>query len=245
MLAMRAWRQLLPWLLFPVLSGADLFLTWRLLGQGRSAVYESNPVAAWCLGHFGWAGLVWFKLGAVVVVLGACLALSRRRPRAGAGVLSFGCIVLAAVVMYSSYLAGPAHALDDAVRAEEVIGLANMQHLEQEFNWVRRQQTVKRQLAEEIIAGRCGLPEAVERFLAQAQASGPGWLRRLGRAYALDSARDSVAANLLRYLLRQRRGDPATWERRSREWIATYRARYHMASPPPWQDVNRPWPRRT
>ena len=61
-------RRNLLWLLFIALSGADLFLTWRLLSSRGSAVYESNPVAAWFLGRFGWMGLTAFKAVAVLVV---------------------------------------------------------------------------------------------------------------------------------------------------------------------------------
>lgn len=119
---MSTYRRNLMWLLFCVLSGLDLFLTWRLLGQGPSRVYESNPLAAWCLGRFGWTGLAAYKLAAVLMVLGATAVLCRRRPRAGARVLTFGCSVLSAVVLYSSFLVGSAHGLVGSARAATVAG---------------------------------------------------------------------------------------------------------------------------
>jgi hypothetical protein len=121
---MNTWRRNLLWLLFTVLSGADLFLTWRLLSQRGSPVYESNPLAAWFLDQFGWTGLTVFKAAAVMTVLTATAVLCRRSPRAGVRVLTFGCTVLSGVVVYSFMLAGAARAWDDSPQAAEVIGAA-------------------------------------------------------------------------------------------------------------------------
>jgi hypothetical protein len=91
-------------LLFALLSLADLDLTMWLLGL-PGGVYESNPLAAWCLGCQGWAGLVLLKT-ATVLVAGVLLVLyCRFRPRAGQRALTLVCAVVAAVVVYSGCLA--------------------------------------------------------------------------------------------------------------------------------------------
>jgi Domain of unknown function (DUF5658) len=117
-------RRNLLWLLFILLSGADLFLTWRLLSQRGSTVYESNPLAAWLLDRFGWPGLTLFKAVAVIVVLTATAILCRRSPRVGVRVLTFGCTVLSGVVVYSFMLAGAARAWDDSPQVAEGNGAA-------------------------------------------------------------------------------------------------------------------------
>ena len=45
---------------FFLLSVADLLLTCWLLG-GEGPFFEANPLAAWCLEQFGWAGLAGLK----------------------------------------------------------------------------------------------------------------------------------------------------------------------------------------
>src|SRR5581483_2787659 len=42
------------------LSVADWSLTWALIHGSNGEVYESNPVAAWCLKWYGWPGLALF-----------------------------------------------------------------------------------------------------------------------------------------------------------------------------------------
>src|SRR5437588_12828510 len=59
----RSWKLYL----FAVLSAADFVMTWWLLRHGDGVVYESNPVANWWLGRFGWTGLAGFK-GAVALL---------------------------------------------------------------------------------------------------------------------------------------------------------------------------------
>jgi hypothetical protein len=91
-------------LLFVLLSGADLALTWWLLGGSGGEVYEANPVANWWLARAGWAGLAGFKAALVLLVLGLAAVIGRHRPRAADGVLCFACAAVAAVVLYSATL---------------------------------------------------------------------------------------------------------------------------------------------
>src|SRR6516164_11334440 len=89
---------------FVLLSLADLTMTWALIRDGLGSVYESNPVAAWCLHRYGWAGMAVFK--ALMVLASGSLSevISRSRPRTGGRVLVLGCIITASVVLYSGYL---------------------------------------------------------------------------------------------------------------------------------------------
>ena len=91
-------------LLFVLLSLADLSMTWALIGDGLGSVYESNPVAAWCLQGYGWSGMAVFKAVMVLASGGLSEVVSRYRPRTGGRVLVLGCIVTASVVLYSGYL---------------------------------------------------------------------------------------------------------------------------------------------
>lgn len=86
--------------LYAVLSATDLLLTFALL-QTNTAAYESNPLAAACLDRYGWHGLTLYKVGAVLVVVGAVALLVRRKPVLGAAVVTFGCLVLLSVTSYS------------------------------------------------------------------------------------------------------------------------------------------------
>jgi uncharacterized protein DUF5658 len=89
---------------FVLLSLADLALTWALIRDGLGSVYESNPVAAWCLQGYGWAGMAAFKALMVLASGGLSEVISRYRPRSGGRVLVLGCFLTASVVLYSGYL---------------------------------------------------------------------------------------------------------------------------------------------
>jgi hypothetical protein len=86
--------------LFALLSATDWLMTFALLRANPSAV-EANPLAAACLDLYGWDGLALYKLGGVVVVLGAVGLIARRRPVVAAGVLALGCSVLMSVTVYT------------------------------------------------------------------------------------------------------------------------------------------------
>jgi len=89
--------------LFVALSLADLLLTFQLVRGSDGEVREANPIAAAWLDAYGWAGLGAFKALMVLLVAGSCVFISRYRPRAGGGVLTYACLVTGAVVAYGLY----------------------------------------------------------------------------------------------------------------------------------------------
>ena len=94
--------------LYVLLSVADLKLTASLL-RANDEAFESNPVAAACLERYGWRGLAVYKAAGVVAFAGAVILLIRHRPKAGAGVVTFGCVALLSVTTYSYSLLVDAH----------------------------------------------------------------------------------------------------------------------------------------
>jgi hypothetical protein len=148
--------------LFAALSLADLALTWHLLHRPGGGAYESNPVAAWWLARFGWAGLVGFKAGVVLLVAAVSLVVSRHRPRAAGRVLAFGCSALLAVVLYSGLLVRDVEAEAGRAAAAEPPGLV-YENLDVADRAVQGRLDIKRRLAVEVAEGRLTLLEAAAR----------------------------------------------------------------------------------
>jgi len=90
--------------LFGSLSLVDLFLTWVLIGHSSGIVYESNPIANLLLTHYGWAGMVLFKVTDVLLVAWIVLLVGMFQPHAARRVLSVACGIVGAVALYSSFL---------------------------------------------------------------------------------------------------------------------------------------------
>ena len=220
--------------LFTALTAADLLLTWRLLTVGLTSVYEGNPLAAWFLVRFGWAGLVLFKLGTALLTGGSAVAISSRRPRAGCGVLAFGSAILSGVVLYSSALLGIARELGDDVRAAQAAE-ADERRVAHDAATAAAYKTLQGHLTAELIAGRCGVPEAVERLLATERARDLQWLRFLRHLYGLDSDRDCVATQFMLSAMESVQGDPVLESRASGEWLDGYREHFRAPAVPPWQ----------
>jgi hypothetical protein len=88
---------------FAALSLADLVLTYQLLQQ-NGGIYESNPIANAWLVSYGWAGLVVFKLIAITVLVSVAGVLSLRQPRLAGEVITFACVAVGGVVIYSCTL---------------------------------------------------------------------------------------------------------------------------------------------
>lgn len=220
--------------LFAALTAADLFLTWRLLTQGLSSVYESNPLAAWCLGRFGWPGLALFKFSTALLTGGSAVAISARRPRAGCGVLLFGSAVLSGVVLYSSVLLGVAREWRDDVRACEAARAAE-RRVAQALDTAAAYRALQAELVRGLDAGALDLPEAVERLLAADLARDPRWLECLRRLYGLESDRDCVATQFMLYAIYTARADARLYARATGEWLAGYRARFRAPAAPPWE----------
>lgn len=89
---------------FVALSVTDFVQTYFLIHNGGGAVYEANPVAAPWLERYGWDGLAAYKLGAVLIVVGAVVAMAQRDRRVAVGVAALGCAAVLSVTLYSDGL---------------------------------------------------------------------------------------------------------------------------------------------
>lgn len=91
-------------LVFFVVSGLDLYLTYLLL-TNRDIIYtESNPVARYFLYSWGMFGMAMFKLAMVSIVETACILIARQRPQLGRRVLNMCTAIVGIVVVYSMLL---------------------------------------------------------------------------------------------------------------------------------------------
>jgi hypothetical protein len=188
-------------MLFALLNLADFGLTWYLLRAGGGAVYESNPVAAWWLGRYGWLGLAGFKAAAVALAAGLGVIVFLRRPQAGHRVLGFGCAALAAVVLYSAYLCNDLRRRPAGLDSAEA---ARIQESEERLDaGLRRARTFRQVLtaaAEDLRGGRCALQEAVGRLAATEQASDAAFMRRFQLYYPGRGERECLALALVNHI---------------------------------------------
>ncbi len=165
--------------LFAILSLADLALTCFLLGRPGGGAYEWNPVASWWLVRFGWAGLTGFKLSIILLIAALTLVVSRSRPHVAGRLLTFGCVALLAVVVYSGSLVR-------GVRAQS----AQYEQIQSESRELDRDLTGRiefsaqlERLRDELTAGRCSLAEAVEILAESKYVRNGDWLRVLGTRF--------------------------------------------------------------
>jgi len=91
-------------LLFVLLSLADLYFTWLIIQSSGGRINEGNPFAKAWLQHYGWQGLVAFKIAAITVVAGVVLVVARYRPRTSAALVAFACLAVCYVLYYSYQL---------------------------------------------------------------------------------------------------------------------------------------------
>src|SRR5439155_17276213 len=91
-------------------------------------------------------------------------------------------------------------------------------------------------LAGELIAGCCGIPEAVDRLLTMEKRQDQVWMTMLREAYALESDRDCLAANFVNHVLRFIRREPEL-AGRVPEWLAAYEAHLRVPGNPPWKSL--------
>jgi hypothetical protein len=218
--------------LFALLNLTDFGLTWYLLRAGGGEVYESNPVAAWWLGRFGWLGLAGFKAATMALAAGLGVLVFLRRPATGHRVLGFACAALAAVILYSAYLCDELRrrpgGLDsaEAARIEESTARLNA--------GLRRAGAYRDVLAaatEDLRGGRCALDEAVGRLAATEQAQDAAWIRRFQLYYPGRGERECLALALVNHI---------RWDKESadvgaalrRDLEAQYLALYGHAIPP-------------
>jgi hypothetical protein len=211
-------------------------MTWRLFSVGLSSVHESNPLAAWFLSAYGWPGLAVFKFGTALLTGGSALAISYRRPRAGCGVLAFGCAVLSGVVLYSSVLLGVARELGDDVRASETAA-AEERHVEQDFATAVAYKEFQAHLIADLFAGRCNLPEAVEQLLATERAQDPLWLTFLHQLYGLDSDRDCVATQFMLQVVGSLGKNSERRSHAARELFSAYGTHFRAPARLPWENA--------
>jgi hypothetical protein len=214
------------YLLFALLSLADLVMTWALIRHGRGQFYESNPVAAWCLRCHGWTGLAGFKAVAVLLCVALTAAIALRRPRAAGGVLALACAVTAGVVLYACYLrlacAAPLTRLRTAEEHSARID-AGMAHIP----GYRRSLT---RLAGELSCGRRTLAEAVARLEPAARAI-PGLLSSLRTADGGRSARESLAVSLMCWSVLRAKAEPHSARQLARRLDADFQSAF--GGPPP------------
>ena len=191
---------------FVLLSLADLVLTWALIRDDLGHVYESNPVAAWCLHRQGWAGLAMFKVLMVLTSIGLSIAISRRRPRTGGSILILGCVITACVVLYSSYLyldVTLTGADDELRQVHEQIAQSRSK-----LDRVMRFHRLQELLADELASGRRSLSEALAEYEPASHVQTGAWLDELRRSDPSRSLRESLAVHLMSLSLAKRTNDP-------------------------------------
>jgi hypothetical protein len=181
---------------FNLLSGADLWLTWRLMRQGGGLIYECNPVASASLACFGWTGLVVFKATMVAFIGVVAVFISLSRPKTSGRILLFGCLVTACVVTYSCYLS---HAL--ALRPADVTAWEEAAQRDIDLERQLRQHQAYRhfvdQLRSDMLAGRCSLREAVDALERSSYSPHSVWLAAYQERYPSLSYREHLALHLV------------------------------------------------
>ncbi|WP_417847699.1 DUF5658 family protein [Thalassoglobus sp.] len=89
--------------MFILVNMIDFFMTYWLLQA--DLVRESNPIANYFLAHWGpIKGMLYFKLGLVVVVCLIVQVVALKDLKKAAWVLNFGTVVVSGVVIYSLIL---------------------------------------------------------------------------------------------------------------------------------------------
>jgi hypothetical protein len=218
--------------LFAVLSLMDLTLTWWLLGHTNGVVAEGNPVASWWLARFGWHGLAGFKI-ALMLLLGAIVAvISFRQPRAGGGVLIFGCAILLCVILYSGWLCCvvPLRCADESASAIN-------------REWAEDNRTraafwaLRTQLAEDLIAENCSLEEATTRLAACERLQDDDLRRNQAALYPGRPLLERLAANLINQVVLSLRSNPRHARQMARRLEKEFRLAYR-STPPPYPALN-------
>ncbi len=208
------WR-LWPWLaVYVVVSFLDWQLSWVLIARTGQA-YEANPLAAFVLDHFGWAGLGLFKIGVVALVTTLAWFLCCRRPLAARRILQFAGLSGLAVVSYSlalrNGLVGDAQAHDALGQAEKRSAELTCwrQDLDDYLTYVDG-------LAHEVRLGQRTLRAAVDEMLVHLTSVGHDPMPYL-RAYCQQSDHSVLVASLLiRHVGYQVNHDPALARRQLR-----------------------------
>jgi hypothetical protein len=179
--------------LFALLSLMDLGMTWLLLEGSNGHVFEGNPIAAWWLAELGWAGLVAFKLGLVVLIAGLVWTITARCPRAAGHFLTFACAAVAVVLIHSSVLAAQsAHWPGDTTLAHE---MERSRQLKRQLTASHSFQLLRHQLIEQMVADRRTLKDALSELTRSQRCAALVWQLELiesGRSF-----RECLAINLI------------------------------------------------
>ncbi len=212
--------------LFAVLSLTDLTLTWWLLGHTDGVVCEANPVACWWLARFGWHGLAGFKFGMMLFVGAVAAAISLARPRAGGGILGFGCAALGLVVFYSACLCCSVPSLCAGDSASAINRQAEEGNSNRAAFW-----TLRAQLAEDLIAGRCRLEDAATQLAGCEKLQDDELRRNQAGFYPGRPLLERLAASLINQAVLSRLSNPRTARQIARRLEDEFRRTY--GSPPP------------
>jgi hypothetical protein len=86
---------------FLLLNLCDLFLTGWIFRHNGS---EANPLAVWCLRHGGYHTFVIVKFALITIVVLACEGYSLKDVRVSRVIITAGCLVYLAVVVYECFL---------------------------------------------------------------------------------------------------------------------------------------------
>jgi hypothetical protein len=216
-------------LLFALLSVADLSLTCCLLQATSGQVYESNPLAGWCLSGFGWSGLAFFKLAAVFLVVGLVVVICRYQPRRGGHVLTFACTAVGGVLFYSCFLAGCV--LAESGRSDLARERARHQDLRHRLQLVPDYRRVLNKFSAELIDRPGSLGRAVTALAATRRGQDDYWLRTLRGLYPGCSDRECLAASLIEYTVGNLPGDLDKTRRVGRRLLAAFQTLF--GRPPP------------
>jgi hypothetical protein len=209
--------------LFNLLSGADLLLTWRLMRRGDGLVYECNPIASASLSCFGWAGLVAFKVAMVGIIGLLAILISIHRPRVSGRILVFGCVVTAAVVLYSCYLTHLVAVELADLQDEDAGALTDTQLTCRLKNRELRRQVMAR-LRVQLIAGRASLNQALDELERLEDTPNAPWLQLYEQRCPGLSYREYLAQHLLCHAIADLGAEPAETSRLSLQIESQYQA---------------------
>lgn len=84
---------------FGLVNTLDIVLTFLLIRRGE--FFESNPIARYFINHWGLKGMIGFKVALVLIVIAITQFVAHKKPQLARGVLIFGTVVVACVVIYS------------------------------------------------------------------------------------------------------------------------------------------------
>ena len=87
--------------IFILVNVLDIFMTYILIRFGG---VEANPIARFFLNRWGFAGMIFFKLGMVAFITVLSQIIAQRKLQTARRLLQFGTIVVAIVVVYGLIL---------------------------------------------------------------------------------------------------------------------------------------------